>query len=419
MKTMRNLLTVASLMLVASELSAQLPEAGTAGFSMSGNYTAVARGYEAVAWNPANLGFSSNPWFSINLATLGGTSGLDPVKFNDIADFGGKLIPSSTKDQWLQLIGSGSERGTLDGGVSVIALSIGKFGFQAGVVGTGDIKLNQDAAEALLYGNAGRTGTAKNFNFNGSSANGSTFGVGAASIAIPVMSGNHGEEFSIGVTGKYIAGIAAGRAMDVGSTVTTNNISVQFPSIFTDTNHYGNSGSGVGVDVGLAWTNGRTTFSAAARNVVNTFKWSPTAFSASLGTVTFDGTNNVSHFEDTTYTLAPASLRNALEAEQFKPEIAAGLAHHMGPLLITVDGHGRLGDGIEIGPKMHIGAGAEFTGIPLLALRAGAAAVSDGVRIAGGFGLQLGSYELGAGVSSRSKNGGQDLGFILSLLSIH
>ena len=419
MKTARILLLLAAFLLPGRELVAQLPEAGTAGFSMGGNYSAAARGYDAIAWNPANLGFSSNPSFSINLLTVGGTTGLDPVKFNDIADFGGKIIPATVKEQWLQSIGSGSERGSVDGGVSVIALSIGKFGFQAGIVGTGEMKLNQDAAEAMLYGNAGRTGTAKSFNFNGSSANGSTFGTGAVSIAIPVMSGNHGEEFSIGVTGKYIAGIAAGRAMDIGSTVTPSNISVQFPSIFTDTNHYGNSGSGVGVDVGLAWTNGHTTFGATARNVMNTFKWSPTAFSASLGTVTFDGTKNTSNFQDTTYTLAPVALRNALEQEKFQPEIAAGLAHHMGSLLITIDGHQRLGDGIEIGPKMHLGAGAEFTGIPLLALRAGAAVVSDGFRVAGGFGLTLGSYELGAGVSSRSKNGGQDLGFILSLLTIH
>ena len=36
---------------------------------------------------------------------------MSPVKFNDIADFGGKLIPASTKEQWLQAIGSGTERG--------------------------------------------------------------------------------------------------------------------------------------------------------------------------------------------------------------------------------------------------------------------------------------------------------------------
>ena len=35
---------------------AQLPNASVGAFGMAGAYTAVARGADAVAWNPANLG---------------------------------------------------------------------------------------------------------------------------------------------------------------------------------------------------------------------------------------------------------------------------------------------------------------------------------------------------------------------------
>lgn len=417
MKTQRILL-VASLVLIAGSVQAQLPDAGTTAFSMGGNYTAAARGFEAVAWNPANLGFTQNPGFSLNLFTGGGVTGLDPVRFNDIADYGGKLIPADVKEKWLQAIGSGNERGTVDGGFSVVALSIGHFGFQAGLAGAGAMNLNQDAAEALLFGNAGRTGTPKSFSFNGSNANGGVFGVGAVSVGIPVMQGDHGEQFAIGITGKYIGGVAGGRAQDNGSTVTPNNVNVQFPTVYTDSAHIGDAGSGVGLDVGLSWTNGTTSFGATARNVVNTFSWSPSAFRSRVGTFTFDGTTSKSSFEEAPYATAPQALRTALEEEKFKPEISAGVAHQVGSLLIAADARSRFGDGIAIGPKMHVGVGAEYTGLPVLALRGGAAVVTDGFQLAGGIGLRLGSYELGIGGSTMSKNGGQALGVLLSLVSI-
>ena len=76
--------------------------------------------------------------------------------------------PAATKETWLQQIGTGRERGTVDVGASVIALSFGRVGLQVGGSATAIANLNQDAAEAILYGNAGRTGTARNLSLNGS-----------------------------------------------------------------------------------------------------------------------------------------------------------------------------------------------------------------------------------------------------------
>ncbi|MES2178456.1 MAG: conjugal transfer protein TraF [Gemmatimonadota bacterium] len=418
--TLRTLGVAAAVILTARVASAQLPEASAAGFSMAGNYTAVARGFDAVAFNPANLGLRDNPSFSLSLFALGGNTGLDPVKFNDIAEFGGKLIPTGTKESWLQLIGTGKERGGVDGGLSLIALNIKNLGFQVGVLATGEMNLNADAAEALLFGNAGRTGTAKSFNLAGSSANGSAFGTGAVSLGIPLSTGPNGEQFSIGVTGKYIAGIGSGRAADNGSTVTPDNIKVQFPTLYTDEDKVGDAGTGFGVDVGLSWANEATTFSATARNVMNTFKWKTESFVTRVGKVSFDGTNSSSSFEKAPYSSAPAALRAELEEQKFDPEVAVGFAHKAGSLLVSLDAGNRFGDkGFEIGPKMHVGGGFEFSGLPILTLRGGAAAVTDGFQAAGGVGIHLGPLEISAGVSTRSHNGGSSLGAMLNILSIH
>lgn len=404
-------------------VAAQLPSASAAAFGMGGNYVAEARGFNAMAWNPANLGLPGGPAFSINAITINGNTGLDPVKLNDVTAFGGQRIPNATKEAWLTAIGSGRERGTVDGGVSLVALSFGRIGLQVGASGTGEANLNQDAVEALLYGNAGRTGTAKDLSLAGSSASGSSFVTGAASVAFPLPfkpSGRAGEQFSFGVTGKYVVGAAMGRAQDNGSTVTSSNIAVSFPAIFThpDSISGEGSGSGMGLDLGLAWSDGSTTIGATVRNVVNTFAWDTKSLVSSPGIVKFNGTVNDTEFETAPYSSAPAAMRAALEAEKFKPEFAAGISRRLNKVTITADASTRLADGIDIGPNMHVGVGAELRFLPFLPIRGGVAAISEGYQVAGGAGLRLGPVEIGAGGSMRSRNSGTDYGFVISVLSI-
>lgn len=421
MTIIRTINSALALLLVTRGVAAQQPNASAAAFGMAGNYTAAATGSDAVAWNPAMLGMNS-PAFSISVLSLGLVTGLDPVKLKDITDFGGKVIPNATKETWLNRVGAGTEKGTVDGGLSIVALSIGRLGFQVGVSGAGQVNVNQDAAEAILYGNTGRTGTAKNLAFNGSNAGASSFATGAASIAIPVPftpTGRPGEQFSVGVTGKYIHGLGFARAQDNGSLVTQTNIGVSFPAIYTDSNHVGSAGSGVGADLGLAWTDGATTIGATARNIVNSFAWSTSALTSTPGTVSFDGNTSKTNFDAAPYASAPAAMRAVVEAEKFKPEIAVGVAHRMERMTLTADGSTRIGDGINIGPKMHVGVGAELRFIPMLPLRAGVAAITDGFQVAGGAGLHVGPLELGIAGSLRSKSRGTDYGAMISLISIH
>jgi hypothetical protein len=402
---------------VARPAIAQLPSASVAAFGMAGNYTAAAKGYDAVAWNPANLGFAP-PAFSMSILSGGGTTGLDPVKLSDFSPFQGKLLPATTKESWLKSIGAGTERGSLDGGLSILAMSVENLAFQVGVTGTGEANLNQDAAEAILFGNAGRTGSAKSLAFNGSNAAGSGFATGAVSLGIPVAGNERTGKFSLGLTGKYVRGIATAQAADNGSSIGVDNVSVQFPIVYTDSANFGSAGSGFGVDLGMAWNSASTSFGITARNVVNTFAWSTAAMRSRVGGVTFDGTASTTTFDEAPYANAPASLRATIEAQRFKPEIAVGVARHLSSLMLTADASQRIGDGIEIGPKMHAGVGAEFTGIPLLSLRGGAAVVTGGYQAAGGIGVRLGALEVGAALSTRSRDGGQELGAMVSLISI-
>lgn len=422
MKTVRTLgvhVAVATIAVVttANTAFAQVPAASAAGFSLAGNYTAAARGYDAVGFNPANLALGTPTSFGLSVLSANVNSGINPIKFSDFKAHQGQVVPVSTRESWLQSIGTGRETGGGSVGVSLAALNIKNFGAQVGVIGGGEVNLNQDAAEAILFGNAGRTGTAKNMNFAGSNANGSLFGVGAVSLGLPISRNKNGDQFAFGVTAKYIRGIAAARASDNGSTTTADNITVEFPAIYTDSNHFGNSGNGFGVDLGMSYAKAGMTYSVTARNVVNTFKWATDAFTARPGGFRFDGTNNNSNFDAVPYGQAPAAMRAAFEAEKFKPEIAAGVARRSGDLMITADASQRLGDGINLSPKMKVGLGAEYTGLSVLAIRGGAAAITGGFQGAAGLGLRAGGMEISVGAMTRSINSKSETGFVLNLLA--
>jgi hypothetical protein len=418
MKVARILSAAVASAATASSAVAQLPAASAASFGMAGNYTASARGYEAVAFNPAGLAIGEQKAFGLSLLSASVNSGINPIKFSDIKTHEGQVISASTRESWLQQIGTGRQTGGTSAGVSFAALNIRNFGAQVGVVGGGEVNLNQDAAEALLFGNAGRTGTTKNFNFSGSNANGSLFGVGAVSYGIPV-SRKPGRQVAFGVTAKYIRGLAAARAADHGSTTTAEQINVSFPAIHTDSNHMGNAGSGFGVDLGLSVARSGTVYSVVARNVVNTFAWNTGAFSSRPGGFNFDGVNNSSDFDVQPYAAAPAAMRSAFEAEKFKPELALGVARNVSPsLMLTGDASQRFGDGIGLTPKMKVGMGAEYTGISVLALRAGAAAITDGFQGAAGVGLRVGGYEMSLGAMTRSIGGNSETGLMFNLMSM-
>ena len=401
---------------LAGAASAQLPNASPAATSLGGAYTARARGYDAVAWNPANLGLSSNPHYSVSMLALHGSSGLDPISLSDLAPYSGKVLPAAQREAWLQTVAaSGGQNGRVDGGLTAIALSAGPFALQVSGVVAGSTKLNADAFEAIMFGNAGRTGSAQNMNLQGS-----TFRVGVfttAGLSYGVSFGGENQRFAIGATGKYVVGHALGIAQDDGSTLTTNGVAVSFPMVYSHRSDL-IIGQGMGADVGLAYTAGRFSLGATVQNAVNTFVWDETKLYAKSGTAIFDGNTSNTDFDDKPYLSAPTSLRQKVADDKFLPIVAGGIALDIASSLVfSADFRQQLGDGLLLGPKTHAGAGLEFRGIPAVSLRGGASYVTDGWGISAGAGFHVGVAEIGVGGAVRMVNGGLEPVVTLNLFS--
>lgn len=400
---------------------AQIPNVSSAAFGMGGNYTAVARGYDAVAWNPAMLGLPGSSGFSLAVVSAGGTSGLDPIDLGAFKPYGGQIIPDAVKREWLSRVtASGGESGRATGGFTPLAMSLGNFALQLSSVAYADGKMTPDAFEAVFFGNAGRDSVPRPLEFAGSDVRMSVFSTVAVGYGMPVS-----DHLALGVTAKFVVGnfMLAGR--DDGSALTMDNVQVRFPMVYTHADSNGatkfDNGSGYGLDVGAAWRSGRLTVGGSLQNLVNTFRWNTSGFKAKAGAASFDGTTNATDFTDKPYDTAPASLRQIVSDDHFEPALALGAAYRVDrALLVSGDVRQRVSEkGVKLGERTQVGVGAEYRGIPFVPLRAGLTQYADGTAISGGLGVAVGPVEVGLSGSLRThRTGGNDAGLMLGVLSI-
>lgn len=412
-----------------SQAGAQLPNASAAAFGMAGNFTAIAKGYEAVSWNAANLAMPGRPFFSLGLGIAGGNAGLDPVDVSALNEFSGLTVDHDTRLAWLDKARlAGGERARADGGVTWLGLSVGPFGVHVGSSAYADVNLSPDAFEGFLFGNAGLTGgAAKPLDMSGTSVRAGAFTTGALSIALPVplrLTGGflRNERAAIGITGKYVVGHGLLLTQDIGSTL-DDVVRLRFPVIAPDSTYDGIAGVGHAADVSFAWSGGPWKIGVQAQNVFNSFRWDTTklAYLPGTGTFTYGADNGDTDFDQQPYSAAPQELRDIVAAQAFKPAVAIGVAMRLtGALTLTADMKTQTGadEAIVIGPRSHFGVGAEFRVLPFVPLRAGVASVTDGWQAAVGAGVRLLGYELGAATAIRRRGVATETGVMIGVLGI-
>ena len=88
----------------ALPLSGQMPSASAPALAMADNYVALARGFNAVAWNPAMLGMPDHPGFSIGLLPVRGGVGIGPITMGDVAEYQSRFLDDAVKEEWLARI---------------------------------------------------------------------------------------------------------------------------------------------------------------------------------------------------------------------------------------------------------------------------------------------------------------------------
>ena len=383
--------------------SGQLPGASPATLGTANNYTVLARGFAAIGLNPAGLGMAESSGFTFALLPVTIGQSLDPLTFSDLFNYEGVVVPTSVKEDWLQKIAAaGGQTGSGVLEVTAFSGSWNNFGVQLSTIASGQATLNDAAAELLLFGNAGQTGEAGDFDLQGSGLSGFAVTTLGVSAALPIsrrwVPGVE-EGLSVGATLKQSWGHVLAFAEDSGTLAQSDplGVEVDFPVIHPASESGSWSrGSGLGLDVGLAWERGPWAAAAVIQNLFSAFEWDLRELAYRPGTAQFDWYDNVSDFDENSAMLAPRAIRDKVRELTFKPVLALGGAYDaFENLTVTAEFRQRVGDGLDTGPKMHLGVGMEYRPTPSVPLRAGFAAITDGFQLGGGLGLVLGPIHVG------------------------
>jgi hypothetical protein len=392
---------------LATPLAGQLPNPGAAALGMGDNYTALARGSNAISSNPAGLAMPDGPSASGSIFAVRGVAGLGPIGLGDLADFEGESVPDEVRQQWLdQIVSAGGERGSASAEVTYLAAQAGRFGVQVATAAhlAGDIAAG--AAELLLFGNAGRTGEAVDIALDGSSFDVVVASTAGFSYAHPIVRERE-RSLSLGATIKYTVGHLMVTAVDLGSETTADplGIQVEFPIVETDTRSSlagGERGSGVGLDLGVAWREGRFLAGLVVKNVVNSFAWNEETLNYRAGRVSVTGSSRVTDFEEQEFASAPDGARMRVRDLEYPPVVAAGLAYEFhSDFRLSADLRQRIGEGEPSEAATHLGVGAEYRPLRWLPARAGTAVTADGFLLSGGIGLDLAPVRLDAAAARR------------------
>ena len=418
----------AMLFIAAGSASAQLSNVSTAATGLGGAFTARGQGYNAVYWNPANLAMPGNPGFSLTIAGFDGNSGLRPIDFADISQ---SPISRELREQWLLDVNTeGTQRGDAMGAVTSLGLSLGRIGFQVASKSVTSMDLSPDATEMILFGNFGRDSAFKVIDMTGSRFRSAAYTTAAMSYGMPfrlIPLPN----FSLGATAKYIIGHGLVIGRD-NSSVIDSTLHVNFPSVITrgiagsddateEEFDLAGGGKGFGLDLGAAWTIPGFRFGVSVQNIVNTFRFDTTAMETRQADVILSYTETPSDdpVVKQPFGTAPADLREEAATLRFKPVLAAGMAFDWFPgITVSADVRQQVGGGIEVGPESLLAAGAEVRWLPFLPLRGGVQMMSGGFGVSGGVGLRLFGFEAGIAGFVRTREGSQESGATINVVSI-
>ncbi len=426
---MKRVTLVLAGLLLPAVVQAQLADPSTRALGLGGAYTSLARGYEAVYWNPAMLAALGRPGLSIGLPHVSAEVGSNVYGFSDFQKYARRYLTTADKQTLLDKMANDSSLTIRAlGGVAPFGLSVGPFALAVGTTFEGDLSLGKDAVQLALFGNASRTAPGQFFTAAGSGAFGWGATTAAASFALPIplLIGR----LSVGITGKYTIGhfMASGSdqgtkigasptfsAVTAGQVIYTNYAKGCKFQLFGTGECGGQAGKGIAADLGgaLQFTSG-VTLSAVVVNAIGSMSWDDNrlVYERTRRTVTQDATGKViSTTTDSTRLETPTAIAADPQARALKDSLMAhssfsklarvGVALKSGMLSVGGMLQMRLQQGLDQQPSQLVAAGAEYRVLGFLPLRAGASwDFGEALTLSAGTGLQVLGINLDASIAN-------------------
>lgn len=372
--------------------------------SMAGAYTALAAGVESPVWNPANLGLRNKHAYTVNLVSVGLSLNNNGFTYDQYLKYNGSYLTEQDKRDILDSIPETGLSGEVDAEVQALGISFGSFAIMFSGFEFSDLNVSKDAAELLLYGNQ----FGRNYDFQDSRADGSGLAGVALSKAFRLkMAGM--QEFAIGVTGKYVHGVATAQLREASGSVTTDIDGLHGSGRLVFDRSLG--GDGLGLDLGLAARPTTSlTLSMSVSNVYSNINWNTdtkrhvyefTADSVTVQSIGDVGLDSVIVDTDSTYRLEGFS-------SHMPRQLRLGIARTGRHFTLAVNLVQGFEESVSSTTKPRFSVGSELRLIPLLPLRTGVAfGGKRGLTTSAGFGLDFGllAWDFGLAVQDASFSG--------------
>lgn len=372
---------------------------------MGGAYVAVARGNEALFLNPANLGLSGTPAWSLSFpqVAFGGT--VAGARVGDLGDLIGFDDASDDRlSEILEAIPAGGMDVRYDLRAPLVALQNGNFAVGLSYGSVGEHSVGRDLVELLFFGyEEGRTDYSV----------GNTRGSRLTYWDVAAAYGRRVGPVSLGVTAHYLKGGTTlnSRLFEPTFDLAARDLTVSYRSVFA------RGGHGYGIDLGAAMQPTPTvTLSASVTNALGRMDWSDELYTRSLVMDRHD-VDNADYMRleeryegsEERVDLASAPLEVVRTSEglydhaRFPAVLNAGAAWQAAPGTVLAVGYrdrltdGRLGD--EWASMASLGVQQK---LPVGTLQAGYTSNLDGgTMLSGGFSLGV----LQFGVARLSQDG--------------
>jgi hypothetical protein len=411
----RLLVLLAAAAVLPSALRAQVVPAGARAAGLGDNYGVLARGFGAGYWNPANLGQRGNPALSLELPGVGLSASADPIKLSDIKKYGGDTIPNSVKQQWLDDIGpNGSLELRAGGHITEAGLSIGPVAITTGTTFGVRGDLPHDAVATILYGNAGPGGSGDTLSFTNGALQAFAVSHVGVSLGIPIpvhLTHAPDERFSVGVTAKYVMGHGLLDARDGRGQLTPDSATVRFVTVALYDDGSAINGTGMGFDLGAAWTSGKLSAGLTIYDLANSFRFGEKgkvgSINAFISADSSGGNSQQASIDSATDSLK-AVAHDLAANERFLPSMRLAVGYKLNSRVdLSADYLHESTDPNALVTQRGttIGIGAEVRYIPLIPLRAGIRFGDGATSYSVGTGLHLGFFHVDAAVGRRTSAG--------------
>ena len=264
--------------------------------------------------------FYSRSDFSLALVPVRMAAAIAPVTPGDVKPFEGRLVPRDTKESWMErVLSADGQRGAAAIDVAEIAVTFWNVGLQLSTLVAADVRLPPSVVEAVLFGNAGRTGEPADVSLADAWVEGYAATTAGLSLALPIpVFEEHLDQVAAGVTVKYTLGHAVAVGRSAGS-LSAESLQADLDSFLIHTRvaddveigDYVNGGSGMGLDLGLMVSLDRLAVGASVQNLFNTFAWDQSLLTYRRVTAAFEDNSLSFDHGEQPYGEAPADAQEA------------------------------------------------------------------------------------------------------------